>query len=334
MCRNLFIIGVKEDKQKHLIDFMDAAYPFLTQNNDDGVGYAAITKEGIYGERWVNVNEFLRNRNLHLASEGHRHLSGFFKDKLAVVQGSDRYSLFAEKTTATKSPMMSVIMHARAATNKVCIENTHPFYREGVAMTHNGVIANDNELTKLYSTCDSEVILNSYVENKVNKDPDNIKNVSNDLRGGYACGILSHNENNRPIIDIFRNYPMLYATYVAQLEALVICTSLDVIDKTLEELKWDRCESLTISSEKMIRLDAETGEFISKHAFENKTYSSGNNGSGGQRYYPGSYGGHHHTNDDLDDVVYLNRYKSMKGTSEGKKQELEHIKQYCSTNQV
>lgn len=308
---------------------MTSARPFLTIGNDDGVGYSAITEKGIFGERWVNVAESFDSRPTNMNSDGHKLMMNHFKDDLQTILTGDKYSFFEEVRGASKSPILSVIMHARMATNKICIENTHPFYRKGVTMTHNGVITNDKSLRKLYSSCDSEVILNSYVDNEVAHNPDNIKKVGKDLWGGYACGVLTRDKDNNPIMDIFRNTPFLYMTYVTELDAVVICTNLEIIDKTLDLLKWNRCEHIILNKEKMLRMSAITGEFVSKHDFSENGY--GNYGGNNSKHYDDitytPYKSSSVVQVKKDNVCYIDKYKEMnKGNVVGpRKQELDTI---------
>ena len=285
MCKNLMVVGVKADKQEELHSFMVAMAPILTMRDDDGFGYAVITEAGIGGERWLHTKDAFNFRSVWTKRENE------LKEKFqGALEGDPTFNIFNPQ--AFESPILSLIMHARMATCEVSLKNTHPFVRDGIALIHNGVISNSKELKQATSTCDSECILNSYADNKVNLNPDKITEVGNVLRGSYTCGVLSKDAEGKPIVDIFRSSPMLYATYIQELAALVFCTDDDMIKTACKELGWKCGPFLKLKDDVMVRLDATTGEFISKHSFKSNVYS----GSGGYGGYGG--GGRNYQNND------------------------------------
>lgn len=320
MCRNLFFTGVKADKQAELQAMMAAAAPFLTDGNDDGVGYAAMGANGIVGERWLQVDEAFKTQWTSPYNPTTAMLREHFKDSL-IIEGSYSYNHFKERNNGHDAPFTSVIMHARMATCAISIENTHPFYREGTAMTHNGTIQNHDKLSKLYSTCDSEVILNSYVDNEVNKDPTNVQKVADSLRGAYAVGFLSTDNEGRQILDVFKNGPSLNMCHVKELDAIVICTSTTVIDAVLEKLNWSRGEMMVVRREMLIRFDAVTGEFLLKQEFKEATghTGGGNNTSQGNSHIP--------------DYRLPTYHGALVGTS-AKQRELEYLRAIKNENLV
>lgn len=248
-----------------MYEFLHTIAPKMASSNRNGMGYAAMTEHGLYGERWVRPEDAFKYRKVW--EEKDQEIKDMFQ---GTLEGNPRYNYFLENKETYGAPPFAVIMHARMATiGEPALRNTHPFINNGTALIHNGGISNHEEkhLKKFTSECDSETILNSYIENEVNIKPDNILNVSKDIMGGYACGVLTHDELGIPVLDIFRNHPMLWAMHVKELDAMVFCTSSqDVID-TVKELKWKIGSIFKMKDDTMLRLDARTGKFLSNHSF-------------------------------------------------------------------
>jgi len=284
MCKNLFAVGIKPEKQKEMHALMLAAAPIMTDRDNDGFGYAAITENGLYGERWLHPSDAFTYRQPW--TEKDAEIQKMFH---GTLEGDAKYSMFREKPEAPKAPTMALIMHARYATCEKGIKNTHPFYRDGVALIHNGVISNVAELKQITSTCDSECILNSYVDHNVANNPDKIDLVGKDLRGGYACGVLTKDKDGTPILDIFRSTPYLYSCYIKELDALVFCTTMYIVQQICEKLKWTHGSFFKVKDDVMLRVNAKTGELISQHNFRSffGSYSSGG--------YTGGHGGQYNT---------------------------------------
>ncbi len=279
MCKNLSVVGIKSNKQKEAWQFLHKMAPLMTKGDDDGLGYAAMTSRGMYGERWLHTNQAFHYRKAW--SQKDQQLKDDFK---GLLEGGPSYNAFAEDKKLTGLPVTAVIMHARWATGEVALKNVHPFYRDGTAIIHNGVINNAEKLKMITSTCDSETILNSYVDNKVNVNPANIDSVSKELRGYYGCIALSKDATGRPIMDIFRGpEPYIYACYIKELDALVFCTSALMVIEACKELKWNHHNFFLIKENSMMRMDASTGKLISGSPFIAQRFDTHNhNGYDGE----------------------------------------------------
>lgn len=285
MCKNLMVIGFNPEKKNHdlLWDFLMTASPFMTVNDKDGLGYAAISPSGLWGERWLDPKDAWKLRKIFTEED---------KELLRKAQGTfignEKFNTFGELASDTA---FSVLMHARMATCEKNISNTHPFIRGNSALIHNGVISNHGELEKITSTCDSEVILNSYFKHDVANKPENIKEVARDLRGYFACGIISKDADGVDIVDVFRGGAQLWATWVKPLDALVICTRSDIVDDTLcllnktemeqarkdkkyKPIMWNSGASFEIKEEVMIRFNSRTGQFMNKYDFFHNRYTA------------------------------------------------------------
>lgn len=260
MCKIAIIPGINDKNRARCMKFLKRLTPKISEQNDDGFGYAAFDKNGnLFGERWLDNNHAFKSPNKKGQANPFIQYSDFLEKNILT---NNTYSSFGEVKLDTVS---TIIAHARFATCEVSMANTHPFYyeKDQTALIHNGVIHNHSELNKKTSTCDSEVILSGYVENKVSEDPTSIQEVVSKLRGYYACGVLSK-VDGLPILDIFKNSTAdLYAVFIVQLDTTVFSTSLSDLYKTCKELKYNILISSKVNSGKLLRLNAKTGQTLS-----------------------------------------------------------------------
>lgn len=283
MCKVLATAGVKPDKSDSLWKFIMAVSPFLSQFDNDGVGYAASSPNGLFGERWLHPAAAFKYRKEYTKVD--IDIKTKF-GKAVELEGGPAYNKFGVMSIGNTQ---AVVLHARMATCGKGIENTHPFVSgDGkFALIHNGVIRNTTQLKNITSSCDSECILNTYTDNKVGSDPTNIQSVADDLAGYYACAVLGTDKDGVRYLDLFRDNSgaTLYCTYVKQLDTLVFCTKADIVAAALKELKWKCGQFFTVQAGHLIRLNAITGESMFEPIeFDTKgksSYSSWNNYQGG-----------------------------------------------------
>lgn len=276
ICKNLMIAGIKPELSKKLVwDFLMAISPIMSAHDKDGVGYAAMGREGVWGERWLRPVDAWKYRKLWTAED--EKAKGAYK---GTLEAEPRFNEFGGVDPEQSS---AIILHARMATCEKSIVNTHPFVRDGIALIHNGVINNTTELENLYSTCDSETILNSYVKHDVKNNPDNISKVADEIRGYYACGVLSEGADGKRHLDVFRSSnASLSAYYVKELDAVVFCTRSEMIREACKALKWSYGNTFTFKDDVMIRIDCDTGQPISTHKFfARQTYYNSHGYNGG-----------------------------------------------------
>lgn len=125
----------------------------LGMRQEDGFGFACNSKDtGLYFERYVNPIDFQGiNPNEHLSNYG---------PLLDVIDFEYSQSgIF----TGLNGPL---IIHGRTSTNDICVENTHPIVKAGIALIHNGVVNYTGPKRECLTTCDSEHILNAFVYGK------------------------------------------------------------------------------------------------------------------------------------------------------------------------
>lgn len=257
------IAGIKKDKEKILWEFLMKASPFMSANDKDGIGYAAIGPKGIWGERWRYPGMAWLKESRKPFTRRDAELQSKFGGNL---EADIQYSAFG--TGGAGQGNTAVIYHSRFATCDKTMDNVHPFVRDNVAMIHNGVIRNAEELQMLKSTCDSETILNEYCDFDVTNDPDKIQEMAKKLRGYYGCAFLTMDKNNKSYLDIFRHSAWIYASYVEQLGTVVYCTSDDIIKNACKEMKFNYGHMFKLKEDMFIRIDAVTGVPILNRKFD------------------------------------------------------------------
>lgn len=117
----------------------------------DGFGWAAWTSAGLYGERYIDPDNFSGLDTL--SGRVSKHRPSLFRAIEAGEIGS---------VGELGSLIGPIIIHGRTSTNDVKLVNTHPFIKNGWALVHNGVVSYDGPDRPLRSTCDSEHIINTY----------------------------------------------------------------------------------------------------------------------------------------------------------------------------
>ncbi|MBN44591.1 MAG: glutamine--fructose-6-phosphate transaminase (isomerizing) [Rhodobiaceae bacterium] len=128
--------------------------------------------------------------------------------KIERVRSKGNLSFLEEKLANISLPGKIGIGHTRWATHGSPEEkNAHPHITNKVAVVHNGIIENNNQLrnqlieagVKFSSDTDTEVvchIITSYINSGLNAY-DSIRATMNDVKGSYAFGVLILNEPDK-----------------------------------------------------------------------------------------------------------------------------------------
>ncbi len=269
--------GIKPDKEKLMWKFLMKSTPYMTNFDKDGVGYAALGSDGLWGERWRYPGEAWLDESRKIYTKEDAEVEDKFK---GVVDKDINYNEFASSDKAgANRGNFAVIYHSRMATCDKTLENVHPFVRDNTALIHNGVIRNADQLKLITSTCDSESILNEYVEQDVTNDPDKIQDVAKVLQGYYGCAVLTTDKKGKNYLDIFREGAMIYMSYIEELGTAVYCTSNDIIKNTCKDLGFHYGHMFKLKENIMIRVDAETGLKVMSRKFTPWTWSGSKGGS-------------------------------------------------------
>jgi len=274
MCKIAVITGLKPDNIENNWEFVQELGARMSNGNRDGLGYTAVDEKGkIFGERWLeNDQAFDVRTNMDKDIEK---FGGFLKG--ATVP---QYNAFGEYTDR----IVAITMHTRMATSPKGLNNVHPFVdlSKETSVIHNGVINNWTAADNIRSTCDSERILNQYLDKSVMKHPTRLQQMINELKGNFACGIISKDGNGRRIVDIFRSRAQLGAVYVKELEAIVFTTDVSLVYAVAKEHGFHILAKFDVSEDMLLRLDAVTGKPLLTMQYQDtaNVYSSAYGNSG------------------------------------------------------
>ncbi len=213
MCKLFAIVEI--ENRAHAETFAKKAVKFVTEHDDDGLGIMRLGENGVHIQRWVEVPLIPTMRST--------------LDRFQNVLELNR------NTEGRRSPreLYGIGIHGRWATCEVNIKNTHPFYREGTALMHNGVIQNHREFDKPLSTCDSEALLTRYIDAKAIEHPKKISEAMKPIAGYFAAIVF----NDNGTIDIWRDdKATLFMAHVKGV-GVVIATTAEIILNTARECK-------------------------------------------------------------------------------------------------
>jgi hypothetical protein len=260
MCTIMIIPGIKPENSDKAWTFAKAARPLLTKDNDHAFGYAALGPNGLFAERWTDVNQAFKPSVI--SSRGSTLLRTLLGQSTAAADAE--YSIDGVKVDS----IHAMILHARyATTGGHGIENAHPFVHNDTALIHNGMINNHDQLTKIKSTCDSETILSEYLSKNLSTNPKAMQDLADRLAGWYAVAVLAPNPDYGYILDVFRSYAGLHAAYVAELDTVVFATKPHLIKQAAKQCGFTCGSVAEVPEDLMIRINPYTGELISHVEF-------------------------------------------------------------------
>jgi len=253
----MVITGLNPKNVDNNWSFIQAMGDVMTgRSNNDGIGYTAVDAKGnIFGERWLNNEEAFDVRKP--ADKVADKFLGFLEEEPEVV----KYTEFGKRT----DEIVAITLHTRYATSAKGIINTHPFVdmTKDTSLIHNGVISNVNQADHIRSTCDSERILNKYLEFNVNKNPAAMQALVDSLVGNFACGIITRDEQNRRVIDVFKSRAGLGGGMVRELDnAMVITTDKSDIKAVCKHLGMKMTGQYEAKANILVRLEAISGKAL------------------------------------------------------------------------
>jgi len=281
MCRVLIVSGMNEKNTETNWQFIQEMAGKMVKGNTDGIGYTALDVKGnMFGERWHNVDDaFDRRPKDSKREEFLEKYKEFLRLPYSLTEKKSAYNTFGTLTNEIKA----ITLHTRMATSGKEFANTHPFVDEAAdtSLIHNGVISNVTKEDNIRSTCDSERILNMYLKHKVNSNPDNIQSMVDDLKGNFACGIITRDEQGARVIDVFKSRASLHAAWVKEI-GLVITTKKEDLESVCKDMNLTIVEDIfEVAEDKHMRLDFDTAnvKFIKGYKDSANSYSYGEYGS-------------------------------------------------------
>lgn len=283
MCKVLAIAGIKPDNAQKVWGFAQIMGQLMSKHNTDGLGYAAITSDGkLFGERWLTNSEAFSDKQYLKEREACD--NELFETFGEALDGSRKEYKIGEYNNFGESgwdKTVAITLHTRMATSPRGLTNTHPFVADGVSLIHNGVIRNPENYGMKLSTCDSEAILQGYLQESVLADVANIQKLADGLAGYYACAMLSNTEAG-PILDVFREGARLHSAYIKELGTWVISTDDDDIKAAAKYFGYTTGEVYRLHENKLLRINCNNPKDITITPFKARSttyqnYSQGRN---------------------------------------------------------
>ncbi len=323
MCKLLIIPHIPEGKSKFAWRLAKAITPTMTRMDDDGFGYAAVTtqkdsdgREIMLAEKWLFPKDAWSNR-----------LPGEFAGLEQALQGgldsnTYRHYGFDLKEGGQRPAIKSLMLHSRYSTCGGGVENSHPFVvsdKEGpwAAFIHNGVVSKEG-LRFDQSTCDSEGILNSLVDEQVAWEPGNLQKALDKVHGYYAYGFLSLTVEDGWVMDVVKDgLAQLSALYIHEIGAVVYATSSDQVESACKKLKWKRPRIAKMRSNTRVRYSVNTGEVLLIDGFKSAEYArQGWHQAHANGQYKSDHGGTYtRAWDDYDEQYFKQKELDKKGAS-------------------
>ena len=265
MCKVLISTGI--DDSKNALKFLKASGNPMSKSDNDGIGYLAVTSKGnMFSEKWHNNEDFMHKVSVDSVF---RKLANMIDENLGD---------YASTGVVNRNDIKTFALHTRFATCGKEFNNTHPFVINDTGLIHNGIIRNSKDLVNVISTCDSETILNKYLELNVDLEPSQIKQVTEALAGYWALGIIGKDSKGDRFLDVVKDTQAnLFVTSIKELgkNNVTFCTSKDIILTTLKRLKWSTdIRIYTVRPNIMLRFNAVNGEIIGEFsATSGKSYN-------------------------------------------------------------
>lgn len=262
MCKVAAVSKITNQNRENVWVFMQLLGELMSQGNSDGLGYAAFDSKGhIFGEKWLFNKSAFRDLS---------QIPNINADKMSKI-----YSFFGNKVL--KNDAQAIILHTRMATCGKGINNVHPFVNDEEnpesAIIHNGVIFNEQEFKRKYSSCDSEVLAHLYHENGVPNELKALDKFANQLMGWYTVLALSKDKSGRMILDAFSDSGRLGSYYIKELDTRIFSTSPDDVHKVATGLGLTAVDLQRMSSDTAFRIDVLTGEEIENIEISTKVSS-------------------------------------------------------------
>ena len=283
--------GIKDetkDKAWEFIKVMSKEMSSPSSPESDGIGYAAIDSEGkLFGERWLNNKEAFKHQNVYGSG-----INDDLMKRFKIINMEKVYNNFG----TINENIRSITLHSRSATSAKGLKNTHPFVEGFTSVVHDGVIYNDDKLTKKTSSCDSEVILHEYVKLNIKDKIFKVKKLVNRLEGYYAMGIFSKMTDGTVILDILKDsHAKLDAFFIKELDTIVFATPRfngSAVEDACKTLGFEILSKYEVKSNKIQRLNALTGETIGFEGFKPKEHVKKTTTYAGHEYggYATGYG--------------------------------------------
>jgi hypothetical protein len=253
MCKIAVIPHIPEGNETHALELIEALRPHMTERDADGFGYMSVGDQGLYVERWLDVDQAFESRESTVKG---------LDSVRSLLDAQKQYSSHGKRSAR----IYSIAAHARMATCGVSLDNVHPFVTHDgtLALIHNGVISNVRDFRFDLSTCDSEAILQSLESAKVPLDFTRLQTAVDMLEGWYAVAAYSLGPNGWQL-DLFKDArSSLYCAYVKEVGGPVFTTLPEHLEAACLDLGFT-CSGMTeVKPCVAARFDITTGAIVAE----------------------------------------------------------------------
>jgi predicted glutamine amidotransferase len=259
MCKVLIIPSVKKLNEDQIKGLVKAVAGVMTQRDSDGFGYAYVGKEGLYAERFLDVERI--------------------KPMLPEAPNANFLEPESDCVGTISKPVGGLIVHSRTSTNVTTLQATHPFVKDGKALIHNGVCTNVGDPVEYPSGNDSEMLFQHYLLGGMSR-------VAASVAGYYAVGLLD--ADKRQTVVFKDSTAHLHSVYVKTLGSLVFATTPEILDKVCKYFK-EQCRVMRVKDNVHLTFDA-NGKLIEQSDFVPMKRTFGELDSKSLGYTPTEYG--------------------------------------------
>lgn len=214
MCKLFAIVEVENQANAEM--FAKKAIPEITKVDNHGLGIMRLGENGVHIQRWLTPPTVVRKKKS-------KHLAKY----ASALKHQEN-----EEGKASKN-LYALAVHGRFATCEKSLTNTHPFYKDGTALMHNGIISNASKFPRTLSTCDSEALLSQYLVHDVRTNAGNLTKSLDGVAGYYAAIVF----NDNGIIDIYRDETATLFLAHVQNVGVVIATTAEIILSAAKKCK-------------------------------------------------------------------------------------------------
>jgi predicted glutamine amidotransferase len=238
MCKVLILTnGAKIKRFERVVNHVAE---LITKYDNDGFGYAALGKQGVFGERSTSKNPKSRLSNLALE------IKEPFVSKTHEIFGTP------------DSVIGPVLLHGRTSTNVLGLKNTHPITRNNWALIHNGVVTNNGPSYPMQTDNDTEHLVH-YLSTQ------GMKGIESNLSGYFAFGAID-NDGKLHVSRCTR--APLVAAWIESIHSFVFATTADLIEDLCEKFKWTYGPLDNVKDNQYIVFKGNNVLSIKTHAFK------------------------------------------------------------------
>lgn len=207
MCKIITLTNIS--RVKSLKKLVNKCAALVSESERDGFGYAIQTATGVYGERTLRPESFVRS---------------IARPIFEAPFASPQYERFGTQEKATGA----ALFHGRTSTNDVSLLNTHPIQKHDWTLIHNGVVSNHGPEYIQTTSNDTEHLV-EYMATT------GISGIETHLTGYYAFAALAPDGTLHVVRD---STASLYVASVESIDSLIFATSEDHINQLCDEMSW------------------------------------------------------------------------------------------------